>query len=44
MLQNVGQNVTVMVGDFDYTLLNLKYDRASQVESHKYSANSLRFV
>ena len=41
MLQNIGQNVTVMAGDFNCTL-NPKYDRASQVESHKHSANLLR--
>ena len=41
VLQNIGQNVTVMAGDFNCTL-NAKYDRASQVESHKHSANLLR--
>ena len=41
VLQNIGQNVTVMAGDFNCTL-NPKYDRASQVESHKHSANLLR--
>ena len=41
VLQNIGQNVTVMTGDFNCTL-NPKYDRASQVESHKHSANLLR--
>ena len=38
VLQNIGQNVTVMAGDFNSTL-NPKYDRASQIESHKHSAN-----
>ena len=42
MLQNIGQNVTVMTGDFNFNCtLNLKYDRASQVESHKPSADLL---
>ena len=41
MLQNIGQNVTVMAGDFNCTL-KPKYDRASQVESHKHSSNLLR--
>ena len=41
VLQNIGQNVTVMAGDFNCTL-NPKYDRASQVESHKHSTNILR--
>ena len=41
VLQNIGQNVTVMAGDFNCTL-NPKYDRASQVETHKHSANLLR--
>ena len=41
VLQNIGQNVTVMAGDFNCTL-NPKYDRASQVESHKHSAILLR--
>ena len=40
VLQNIGQNVTVMAGDFNCTL-NPKYNRASQVESHKHSANLL---
>ena len=40
VLQNIGQNVTVMAGDFNCTL-NPKYDRASQVESQKHSANLL---
>ena len=43
MLHNIHQNVTVMTGDFNCTL-NPKYDRASQVESHKHSANSLRDI
>ena len=41
VLQNIGQNVTVMAGDFNCTL-NPQYDRESQVESHKHSANLLR--
>ena len=41
VLHNIGQNFTVMAGDFNCTL-NPKYDRASQVESHKHSANLLR--
>ena len=41
MLQNIGQNVTVMVGDFNCTL-NSKYERASKVESHNHSAILLR--
>ena len=41
VLQNIGQNDTVIAGDFKCTL-NPKYDRASQVESHKHSANLLR--
>ena len=40
-IQNIGQNVTVMTGDFNCTF-NPKYDRASQVESHMHSANLLR--
>ena len=41
VLQNIGQNVTVMAGDFNCTL-SPKYDRTIQVESHKHSANLLR--
>ena len=41
VLQNIGQNVTVMAGDFNCTP-NPKYDRACQVESHNHSANLLR--
>ena len=40
-IQNIGQYVTVMGGDFNCTL-NLQYNRASQAESHKHSANLLR--
>ena len=40
MLQNIGHNVIVMAGYFNGTL-NPKYDRASQVESHKHSDNLL---
>ena len=32
-----------MAGDFNCTL-NPKYDRASQIESHKHSANLLRYL
>ena len=38
VLQNIGQNVTVMAGDFNCTL-NPKYDTSSQVESHNHSTN-----
>ena len=41
MLHNIGQNVTIMAGDFNCTL-NPKCDGASQVESHTHSANLLR--
>ena len=41
VLHNIGQNVTVMACNLNCTL-NPKYNRASQVESHKHSANLLR--
>ena len=40
-MHSIGQHVTVRAGDFNCTL-NPKYDRGSQVESHKHSANLLR--
>ena len=43
MSQNVGDNVTILGGDFNCTL-NAKYDRASQFEYHKPSAEMLRNI